>query len=67
MEETPSLLQIFINWLPFFVYLLTIVYVARIFNRYARDRAAFHKSALEQMQRQTQAVEKIAASLPKRD
>jgi membrane protein implicated in regulation of membrane protease activity len=61
MDETPTLFAALINWTPFIVWLVLTLYIAVLLRRYIHERLAFQKSLLEQFQRHTQAIERLAA------
>jgi purine-cytosine permease-like protein len=63
MEE-PTVLSVIVNWLPMFLYVV-LMWFAAVVARYVSYRKSFDKHALEQMQRQAQALERIAAQLDK--
>lgn len=62
MDESPTLFAVLINWTPFIVWLVLTGYLVALLRRYIRERAVFQKSLLEQFQRHTQAIERIAES-----
>jgi hypothetical protein len=57
-DAEPSLLSILINWLPFFVFLGSMIYLSVVVKRYTRERSKFHSATLEILSRIATAIEK---------
>lgn len=64
MNDSPTAVQVFINWLPFLVYLALTLYMTDLFRRYMKSRAAFQKELLEHLRRHTEAIQSLADKRP---
>ena len=57
-EPEFSPLTIFVNWLPFLVFLVSILYFAQAFSRYTRERLKSQVAILAALDRIATAIEK---------
>lgn len=57
-EPEPTLTTLIVNWLPFVLYLVVTLYIARIVHRYTTERSKADRDLIETLSRIATALEK---------
>ncbi len=57
-EPEPTLITLIVNWLPFALYLVVMLYIARIVHRYTNESSKAHRDIIETLSRIATALEK---------